>query len=154
MKSHIGICGLLAAVVVWPLAAQAQTVPGTPADEQVIRQLVATHASSAQADDVAGMVGTMHPDADTRLDNGRFLVGSEENTQFFQLVVSGGPNRLAHVHPDESIRIRFLQQDVAFVDVDSVSMSGSGPRTPYFLVATKVENEWGIAVVRNGPDLE
>ena len=154
MKSHIGICSLFLAVALWPLAAEAQTVPGTPADEQAIRRLVATHASSAQADDVAGMVGTMHPDADTRLNNGRFLVGSEENAQFFQRIVSGGPHRLAHIHPAESIRIRFLQPDVAFVDVDSLSMSGSGPKTPYFLVVTKVENEWGVAVVRNGPDME
>ena len=96
----------------------------------------------------------MHRDADTRLDDGTLLVGSEKNTQFFQRIVSGGPHRLAHVHPAESIRIRFLQPDVAFVDVDSVSMSGSGPKTPYFLVVTKVENKWGVAVVRNGPDMK
>jgi hypothetical protein len=152
LKSHIGICILFLAVVLSPVAAQAQTVPGTPADKQAIMQLVAAHANSAQRDDVHGMIATMHRDADTRLDDGTFLVGSEENARFYQGVVSGGPHRLAHVHPTESIRIRFLKPDVAFVDVDSVSMSGSGPRTPFFLLVTKVENEWGVAVVRNGPD--
>lgn len=137
-----------------PLAAQAQTVPGTAADKQAIRKLVAAHANSAQRDDVPGMIATMHRDADTRLDDGAFLVGSEENAQFLHHIVSGGPHRLAHVHPADSIRIRFLQPDVAFVDVDSVSMSGTGPRTPYFLVVTKVEKKWGVAVVRNGPDMK
>ena len=152
LKSHIAICSLFLSVFLWPIAAQAKLVPGTPADKQAIRQLVAAHATSAQRDDVRGMIATMHRDADTRLDDGTFLVGSKENAQFFQHIVSGGLHRLAHVHPAESIRIRFLQPDVAFVDVDSVSMSGSGPRTPYFLVVTKVENKWGVAVVRNGPD--
>jgi ketosteroid isomerase-like protein len=154
LKSHIAICSLFLAVVLSPLAAQAQTVPGTPADERAIRQLVAAHANSAQRDDVDGMIATMHRDADTRLDDGTFLVGSKENAQFLQHIVAGGPHRLAHVHPAESTRIRFLQPDVAFVDVDSVSMSGSGPKTPYFLVVTKVENKWGVAVVRNGPDMK
>ena len=36
---------------------------------------------------------------------------------------------MAHAHPPESIRIRFLQPDVAFVDVDSVSVAGQGTRT-------------------------
>ena len=154
MKFHIAICSLFLAVVISPFAAQSQTFAGKPADEQAIRQLVAAHADSAQRDDVNGMIATMHRDADTRLDDGTLLVGSEKNTQFFQRIVSGGPHRLAHVHPAESIRIRFLQPDVAFVDVDSVSMSGSGPKTPYFLVVTKVENKWGVAVVRNGPDMK
>src|SRR5687768_4154677 len=45
LKSHIAICSLFLAVVLSPLAAQAQTVPGTPADERAIRQLVAAHAN-------------------------------------------------------------------------------------------------------------
>jgi hypothetical protein len=152
VKYSIAVCGFLLAATLGNLSAHAQTVPGTPADKQAIKQLIEMHASSARGDDVGGMVSTMHADADARLDDGRFLTGRAENAKFFREIVAGGPHRLAHRHPPESIRIRFLTADVAFVDVDSASVSGSGTRTPYFLVFTKVDGKWGTAVVRNGVD--
>lgn len=154
MKPRIAFLGLLLASVVGALPAYAQTVSGTPADEQAIRELLMAHASSAQQGDVDGMVATQHEDVDERLSNGHLLVGRDEVAQFFESIVSGGAHRLAHTHPAESVRIRFLKPDVAFVDVDSASMSGSGPRTPYFLVVTKVDGEWGVAVVRSGVPIE
>jgi hypothetical protein len=75
MKSHIAICGLLPLVAFGTPTARAQTVSGTPSDVQAIRQLVDMHASSARKDDVTGMAQTMHAEAVTRLDDGRFLVG-------------------------------------------------------------------------------
>ena len=137
-----------------PLPVDAQTVRGTPADAQVIRQLVAAHASSAQKDDVAGMVATQHEDVDERLDDGRHLVGRAAVAKFYSSIVAGGPRRLAHIHPTESVKIRFLTPEVAFVDVASTSMTGTGPRTPYFLVVTKVNGKWGVAEVRNGVPIE
>lgn len=154
MKHLTTTCSLLLAISLWTLPAHAQTVQGTPADQQAIRQLIEQHAASARKDDVDGMVSTMHADAGARLDDGRFLVGSAANAKFFGEITAGGPHRLAHRHPTESIRIRFLTPDVAFVDVDSASMSGAGPRTPYFLVFTKLDGEWGVAVVRNGVDYQ
>lgn len=144
---------------IWTLPAHAQTVSGTPADEQSIKALLASHAASAQEDDVDGMVATQHEDADERLDDGRLLVGRTGIAKCYQSIVPGGPHRLAHVHPTDSIRIRFLKPDVAFVDVafvdvESASMSGSGPRTPYFLLFTKIDGEWGVAVVRSGASIE
>ena len=61
---------------------------------------------------------------------------------------------MAHAHPSETVRIRFLQSDVAFVDVESVSVAGQGPRTPFFLVFTRVEGKWGVAVERSGVPLK
>ena len=145
---------LLLAVLAVTFPAYAQTITATPADEQSIKELVAQHASSAQKDDVDGMVATQHDDVDERLDDGRILAGKAEVAKFYRSIVAGGPHRLAHVHPTNSIRIRFLKPDVAFVDVDSASMSGKGSRTPYFLVFTKVDGKWGVAVVRSGTEIE
>ena len=145
---------LLLAVLAVTFPAYAQTITATPADEQSIKELIAQHASSAQKDDVDGMVATQHDDVDERLDDGRILAGKAEVAKFYRSIVAGGPHRLAHVHPTNSIRIRFLKPDVAFVDVDSASMSGKGSRTPYFLVFTKVDGKWGVAVVRSGAEIE
>jgi hypothetical protein len=154
MTDRTVFVGLCLAFVVGTRLVSAQTVPGTPADVQVIRQLVAAHASSAQKDDVDGMVATQHEDVDERLDDGHHLVGRAAVAKFYSSIVSSGPHRLAHIHPPESIKIRFLTPEVAFVDVESTSMTGSGPRTPYFLVVTKVAGKWGVAEVRNGVPVE
>ena len=138
----------------WNLPVTAQTVSGTPQDEEEIRHLIAMHAESGQKDDVDGMVATQHEDVDERLDDGRLLIGKNEVAEFYKSIASGGPHRLAHTHPTESIRIRFIKPDVAFVDVDSASMSGSGPRKPFFLLFTKVDEKWGVAVVRTGVSIE
>ena len=86
--------------------------------------------------------------------DGRILSGRAEIEQSYREVMSGGPKRLAHAHPPETIRIRFLQPDVAFVDVESASVAGPGPRTPFFLVFTKVQGKWGVAVERRGVPLK
>ena len=144
---------LLLASLVFAIPAHAQTVPGTPADEQAIKALIAQHAASGQRDDIDGMVATQHDDVDERLADGRLLVGRAQVAEFYRSIAAGGPHRLAHVHPTDGIRIRFLKPDVAFVDVSSASMSGTGSRTPYFLVFTKIGGKWGVAVVRSGPGI-
>ena len=131
-------------------AVHAQTVQGTPADEQAIRDLVALHASASQQDDLEGLVVGLHADADSRRADGRILRSRAEIETRYRDVMSGGPKRMAHAHPPETIRIRFLQPDVAFVDVESASVAGQGPRTPFFLVFTKVQGKWGVAVERSG----
>jgi ketosteroid isomerase-like protein len=135
-------------------AVHGQTVQGTPADEQAIRDLVALHASSSQQDDLEGLVAGLHADADSRRADGVILSGRAEIEQRYRGIISGGAKRIAHAHPPESIRIRFLQPDVAFVDVVSVSVAGQGPRTPFFLVFTRVQGKWGVAVERNGAPLK
>ena len=135
-------------------AVHGQTVHGTPADEQAIRELVALHASASQKDDLEGLVTGLHADADSRRGDGRILSGRAEIEQRYRDVISGGPHRMAHAHPSETVRIRFLQPDVAFVDVESVSVAGQGPRTPFFLVFTRVQGKWGVAVERSGVPLK
>ena len=131
-----------------------QTVQGTSADEQAIRKLVALHASASQKDDLEGLVVGLHADADSRRTDGRILSGRAEIEQRYRDVISGGPNRMAHAHPSQTVRIGFLQPDVAFVDVESVSVAGQGPRTPFFLVFTRVQGQWGVAVERSGVPLK
>ena len=135
-------------------AVYGQTVQGTPADDQAIRDLVALHASASQQDDLEGLVAGLHADADSRRADGRILSGRAEIEKRYRDVMSGGPNRMAHAHPSETVRIRFLQPDVAFVDVESVSVAGEGPRTPFFLVFTKVQGKWGVAFERSGVPLK
>lgn len=142
MKKHIAICSFFLLLNIGTLTAKDQAVSGMPSDVQTIIKLVEKHASSARKDDVAGMVSTMHADAVTRLDDGQFWVGRVANANFLREIAAGGPNHLAHRHPPESIRIRFLTSDIAFVDVGSVSASGSGPRMPYFLLFSKVNGKW------------
>jgi hypothetical protein len=99
------------------------------------------------------MVVSLHADADSRGANGAIL-NRAQIEQRYRGAVSAGPKQMAHAHPAASIRIRFLQPDVAFVDVDSTSVSGEGPRTPYFLVFTKVQGKWGVAIERSGVPLK
>ena len=143
-------------LVVWSAGyvGHAQTLRGSASDAQAIRDLVALHASASQQDDVAGLVAGLHDDADSRRSDGRLLQGRAEIEQRYRDVLSGGPKRMAHRHPPASIRIRFLTTDVAFVDVDSVPPSEDGPRTPFFLVFTRVQDRWGVAVERSGVTLK
>jgi len=142
------------AVGVTSAAVHGQTVAGTPADEQAIRDNVALHASQSRQGDLDGMVSGLHPDADSRGPDGRLLTGPAEIGQRYREVTAGNPLRLAHLHPADSIRIRFLTPDVAFVDVDSVPASGAGARTPIYLVFTKVQGRWGVAIERRGVQLK
>ena len=148
------VLGLILVAGFGSSAVYGQTVQGTPADEQAIRALVALHASASQHDDLAGLVAGLHADADSRRADGRILSGRDEIEKRYRDVLSGGPTRMAHAHPPETIRIRFLQPDLAFVDVDSVSVEGQGPRTPFFLVFTRVQGKWGVAVERSGVPLK
>jgi len=135
-------------------AVRGQTVQTTPADEQAIKDLVALHASASQQGDLEGLVAGLHADADSRRADGSILSSRAEIEQIYRDILSGGPKRMAHAHPPETIRIRFLRPDVAFVDVESASVAGPGPRTPFFLVFTKVQDKWGVAVERRGVPLK
>ena len=109
-------------------AVHGQTVHGTAADEQAIRDLVALHASSSQQDDHRRVWSPAYTRTPIRVvPMASFVSGRAEIEQRYRGIISGGPKRMAHAHPPESIRIRFLQPDVAFVDVDSVSVAGTGP---------------------------
>lgn len=61
---------LLPALLAFTFPAYAQTITGPLADEQSIGELIAQLASSAQKDDVDGMVATQHDGVGERLDDG------------------------------------------------------------------------------------
>src|SRR5580765_6664115 len=71
-------------------AVHGQTVQGTSADAQAIRDLVALHASASQQDDLEGLVAGLHADADSRLADGRILSGRAEIESSYRDVLSGG----------------------------------------------------------------
>jgi uncharacterized protein (TIGR02246 family) len=146
------ITGCLLAVLAG--TSHSQTIQTKAADEHAIRNLIAAHASASQQDDFAGLVAGYHDDADLRLSDGSIVSGKAAIEKRYRDILSGGARQMAHVHPPETIRIRFLRPEVAFVDVESVPASGSGSRTPYFLVFTKVHDKWGVAVERNGVPLK
>jgi len=146
-----GVC-LLAGLA--STAVQPQTIQGASADERAIRGLIALHASASQRDDFANLVGGYHVDADVRRSDGSIVSGKVAIEKIYRDILSGGPKRMAHIHPPETIRIRFLQPDVAFVDVASEPVSQPGERTPYFLLFTKVQGKWGVAVERSGVPLK
>lgn len=152
--TFLGVCLMVS-------AAQAQTIKSDPADEKAIRDLIALHAAASQNGDFDRLVAGYHADTDVRRSDGIFLSGQKEIEQHYRDVLSGGPTSMAHTHPPQTIRIRFLRPDVAFVDVESVFGGGSDERgaaipptrVPFFLVFTKVEGEWGVAVERMGARL-
>ena len=130
-------------------------------DEQEIRRLIASHAAASQRGDVGGLVGVYHADADVRYSDGTVLRGKEEIEKSYREVLASEPKALAHSHPTETIHIRFLRPDVAFVDVESVSggggqagMAEKPSRTPLFVVFTKDNGKWGVAAQRSGAQLK
>jgi len=132
----------------------AQTIRPNASDERAIRELIASHAAASQHDDFANLVGGYHADADVRRPDGSIVSGKAAIEQIYRDVLSGGSKRMAHTHPPESIRIRFLRPDVAFVDVASVPAAEPAERIPYFLVFTKQAGKWGVAVERSGIPLK
>ncbi len=131
-------------------------------DEQEIRRLIASHAAASHQGDLHGLVSVYHADADVRYSDGTVLRGRAELEKSYRQALSSDPNGLAHSHPAETIHIRFLRPDVAFVDVESVSGGGADQagasepvsRTPLFVVFTKEQGKWGVAVQRSGVQLK
>jgi len=91
MNKYMTFCSCILLIALGTLTVYAQSVSGTTTDENTIRQLIEKHAASARIDDVDGMVSTMHDDAVTRLDDGRFLVGRAANAVFCKKSSPGGP---------------------------------------------------------------
>lgn len=155
-----GGIALLGGLVIFGLHAESGSTVAK--DEQEIRHLIAMHASAAQQGDLRGLVSVYHTDADVRYSDGTILRGRAELEKSYSQALSNDPKGLAHSHPVDSIHIRFLRPDVAFVDVESVSGGGTDQagaagevsRTPLFVVFTKEEGKWGVAVQRSGVRLK
>ena len=118
------IAGLTSTVV------HAQTTRSDAADEHAIRELIASHTAASQHDDFANLVGGYHVDADLRRSECSIVSGRSAIEKIYRDILSGGSKRMTHIHPPETIRIRFLRPDVAFVDVASTPVSEPGERIP------------------------
>ncbi len=154
----IAITALLCLAV---FIAHAQSADSSSTDEQKIRTLIAQHATASQTGDFKSLVSGYRADSDVRYANGFLLDGRQAIEQSYREILQHGPTTMAHSHPEESIRVRFLRDDVAFADI--VSLSGGGTtedgvaveprRVAVFVVFTKIDNEWGVAVERIGAAL-
>jgi uncharacterized protein (TIGR02246 family) len=86
-------------------------------DESEIRQLLAANETAANKHDAAGVAATYANDADIIAFAGGQIVGRESITQHEESFFSGSPQ----VQFSQNIRgIRFLTDDVAIVEADSV----------------------------------
>ncbi|MEM1190519.1 MAG: hypothetical protein AAGI72_18450 [Pseudomonadota bacterium] len=127
-------------------------------DERAIRNLIAEHAAASQIGDVDGLIAGYRDNSDLRWMDGALTQGISAIKQRYSEILSHGDRVMAHRHPKETIRIRFLSEDIAFADIDSVSgvmgeveqPSAGQTRTPFFVVFTKIDGEWGVAVERQG----
>lgn len=130
-------------------------------DEQAIRNLIAEHAAASQTGDFDGLVGGYRDDSDVRWTDGVLAEGLSEIHSLYQEVLSNGAQTMANRHPTKTIRIRFLSEDIAFADIDSLpgvmgeveSPTHHKATTPFFVVFTKVAGEWGVAIERQGPSV-
>jgi ketosteroid isomerase-like protein len=119
------------------------------------------HAAASQTGDFDNLVAGYRADSDVRYADGVLLDGQQAIEQHYRKVLEYGPTAMAHSHPKESVRIRFLRDDVAFADV--VSLSGGGidengkaiaqRRVAFFVVFTKIDGEWGVTIERMGATL-
>ena len=143
-------------VAVFVVNAQSSDIESS--DEQQIRKLIAEHAAASQIGDFDALVSGYRADSDVRYADGVLLDGKQAIEQSYREILRHGPTTMAHTHPEESTRIRFIRDDVAFADI--ISLSGGGTdehgavstprRVAVFVVFTKVGGEWGVAVERIG----
>ena len=143
-------------------ALQSQTFQAAPADSQTIRDLIALHADASQHGDFDRLIKGYQADADVRYSDGSVFRGLAQIKPRIREILSNGPTSMAHAHPPATIHIRFLRPDVAFADVESVFGGGNDAagapipptRVPFFLVFTKIDGRWGVAVERSGVRLK
>ncbi len=136
--------------------------PPQAGDEAEIRRLIAAHAAASQHRDLRGLVDVYHADADVRYSDGTVLHGRVEIEKSYREALASDPGEVSHVHPAESIHIRFLRPDVAFVDVESVAVGNAGgsaapqpaTRVPLLVVFTKQDGRWGVVAQRSGAPLK
>lgn len=127
-------------------------------DERAIRQLIAEHWTASQTGDFDGLVGGYREDSDLRWADGVLVEGLPGIRKQYAEVLRNGSQVMAHHHPDETVRIRFLSEDIAFADIDSVpglldpdrEAAAAPATTSIFVVFTKVDGEWGVAIERQG----
>lgn len=103
-------------------SAAAQSV----ADEAAIRARLVAHGQASAAGDARALSEVYADDAELVSSNGSVTTGRQAIDALWQRDVASGTARGGrhHVHPLETVRIRFLSTDVALVDVGSRNQGG------------------------------
>lgn len=148
---------LLLLLVTCMASANAQ-IQSRSEDERAIHQLIVKHWTASQTGDFDGLVGGYRHDSDVRWADGVLLEGLPAIHQRYREVLSRGSRAIAHHHPEDSVRIRFLSKEIAFADIESVPViideesdsKSTATRTPFFVIFTKVDGNWGVAIERQG----
>jgi uncharacterized protein (TIGR02246 family) len=130
-------------------------------EEQRIKQLIAEQARASERRDLRGLVDLYHADAEWILSNGTRLAGRAAIEDAYRQSIESPVAKSGrhHIHPDQSVRIRFLRPDFALVEVESHSVGGTDaqgaplPTSKSLLITlwTKQDGEWTILYQRGTP---
>jgi uncharacterized protein (TIGR02246 family) len=98
----------------------------TPADEAAIRARIAAHGTAAAAGDAHALAEVYADDAELVSADGSAVRGRKAIDELWKQEVADGAAQGGryHMHPPETIRVRFVSPDVAIVDVGSRSLGG------------------------------
>src|ERR1700720_4007550 len=136
MRTTLSAFSLLLGVALTLIRPTAGFAQGTPADRQAIRNLIQAHAAAWNKRDAKAAAAVMAPDAVWITSSGTILQGRGEIERAHRegLSEDSATGGSTHVHPVESIRIRFLRADVAVADLASQFIArpktGAKPPTP------------------------
>jgi uncharacterized protein (TIGR02246 family) len=113
---------LVLAILIPAASAAAQTV----GDDAAIRARIAAHGQASAAGDARALSEVYADDAELVSPNGNITRGRAAIDEVWKRDVAAGAARGGrhHMHPPESIRIRFVSPDVAIVDVGSRTLGG------------------------------
>lgn len=147
---------LLALIV--PSVADAAQIP---ADEAAIRTRIASHGQASAAGDARALSEVYADDAELVSGNGSVTRGRQAIDDLWKRDVAAGAARGGrhHMHPPETVQIRFVTSDVALVDVGSRALGGTdstGTALPpsdasLFTIWRKNEGVWRVIYQRALP---
>ena len=117
---------LIRLTVVAVFAAATPVLGQTAADEAEIRSRIAAHGEASAAGDGQALSEVYADDAELVSANGAVTRGRQAIDDLWKRDVANGRARGGrhHMHPPETVRIRFVSPDVAIVDVGSRAMGG------------------------------
>lgn len=144
------------------LGALCEAAAQTPEEEgAVIRALIEKHALASKSIDLEGLVELYHEDAEMVYGNGTIVTGRAAIRREYEQLVASPATQSGrhHVHPPESVRIRFFKPDLALVEVESHAIGGSNAEgaplaTSASLLITvwsKVDGTWAVSYQRSAP---
>ncbi len=134
----------------WTTAGMAQD---RSAAEEAVRAVVQAQADAFNRGDLVGTMATLGPDVDWRTIQTEWIDGHAAVTEAMSGWIDGMvSNNVRLVYPEEDVRVDFLSEDHAAVDV--VLTWDVGPGNPplgetLFFVLSRVDGEWLIVHVRN-----